>query len=387
MDTGIIDNRIDSDFLDMHGKGQSVNIEFEAWRGIASFISSDLSIYSGWRGTHRDIDFSDFSGYYLTQDDQCVTLWQNGVQEGSIRPSEGNNLIFDGFEDYISVLSSDNPSVALLDIVKDLCLSPENISKIQNEMNHGHEVIMGIEYNGKTVFVTDIDDMKMKTQLAGLVDDARFISFSVYESTMDQFYNKHLGVGPEPVVPSFVRYFYDGKTVYNEHEKDVIECRSIEVLKSDLALTEQFRDRVRELRDCFDSEVGVRPEHRPFLYQDAIFPMLKLHKDIVLLSSNYGRDDISVFWIKNGKVGVYDDVSVNTAMGKPRYEYSVEKMCKILSKIIMKSENIEKAKKEYLKWSKEQQMSESRGAKTSAREIYEGFLDSKNSIPSKGMKI
>ena len=131
-----IDPVIDQGFDKFLNESIPFNTEFDFCRRLAAMTMTDMSLECGWRGKTRDLDFSDFSGYYMEYDDNSVTLWYNGVCEGEVIRTE-DGIKYDGEYDIIKYAN--------------LCRSEENMALAKKEMKQGNEIIYGISYGGNTI--------------------------------------------------------------------------------------------------------------------------------------------------------------------------------------------------------------------------------------------
>lgn len=337
-------------FLDFHSRGEGINVEFELWRRMAAMVSSDMSVTCGWKGKGRDMDFSDFSGYYMEDSESKVTCWSNGVTIGEVKPDGFQGVKVSGFDE-LALEPYLKGGDGLCEAVGALCLSEGNLKLAAEEMRHGHEVIIGMEYKGKTALAVDCDDRKMKMQLAGFADDVRFISRELFMEALEDFHISRLSHGPEPEMPQLVRFFYDGKTVYRESDKDVLEQRSPDTVALDRALTELLRDGAAQIRSELDERAGIAKEHRPFLYNGIQFPSLYMHKDTVVMLSNTGKVLAGILAVRDGKVGRYADFNLDRKLGTPVVTYSVEEALDMMRRSILNPATVAKAKEEYLNWS------------------------------------
>lgn len=322
------------------------NHEFDMWRRMAGIVMADLSMDCGWKGIKRDMDFSDFSGYYMEVKENEVSLWCNGVLEGTVCP-HGDSVRIEGFEDFsTSEYMKDNN---LLEACGMACRSEENINKAIQEMRNGYEVLCGLSYNGSTVYGLVVSDIDIKAQISSLYSDVRFTSPEAVMKAMESYMERTFKVGPEPEFPKVERCFYDGRTVYHESYLDILNHRSKEQIKEDRALFRSLDLGLVALRKEFETKVGVSPEHRNFMFENAVFPTNFMRNDAVFLCKRSGTASLGFFSIIDGRIGLYDKLGFYQKQNLPIKQFStVADALADARKTILSEKNIDIAKKEYM---------------------------------------
>lgn len=339
-----IDSAIDQGFDKFLNESIPFNTEFDFCRRLAAMTMTDMSLECGWRGKTRDLDFSDFSGYYMEYDDNSVTLWYNGVCEGEVIRTE-DGIKYDGEYDIIKYAN--------------LCRSEENMALAKKEMNQGNEIIYGISYRGNTVVGLNPEQSDEMAQICELESKVRFSAPNKIPEAFDDFTNKKLSYGPEPVSPQIVLFYYDGKTVRSENTFDPISSRTLEQIQMDQTIFDAFRKEVYQVRNKFDELVGVRPDDRPFMYKDILFPTNFLRKDLLNLSYEHGTVTKYFFAVRNSRIAVYEDFQFNRHLGKPiRTFKSIEDAVKDIEDYLARPQVISCAKKEYEAYVKERNMAQ-----------------------------
>lgn len=348
---------METDFGTFVDGTDAFNMEFDLWRRMAAMVMSDMSVDCGWKGMTREMDFSDFSGYYMEFSENQVSLLCNGVREGTVSLESDGSLKVEGFED---VIGSDmyRNGFDIRECCGMLCRSDENTRKAVREMNAGHEVIFGMSYNGIFVYGIDGRDSVLKAQLGSIAYDqgAEKVRFTVrdkiYEAFND-FRDNHLQTGKEPVMPQLLRVFYDGRTAYSELHKDVLNNRVQAQISQDNALAARLIVEFNRIRDKLDEAAGVPLEDRPFLYGEAMFPTAYFRSDSVFICTDNGKHLEGVISVYDGKIGVYEDMSlVRSKRAANVILKSVQDTVRHFERVILSSRNVETAKMEYLSFSK-----------------------------------
>lgn len=339
-----IDPVIDQGFDKFLNESIPFNTEFDFCRRLAAMTMTDMSLECGWRGKTRDLDFSDFSGYYMEYDDNSVTLWYNGVCEGEVIRTE-DGIKYDGEYDIIKYAN--------------LCRSEENMALAKKEMKQGNEIIYGISYGGNTIVGLNHEETSVMAQICELENKVRFTDPKKIPEAFKDFTENKMSYGPEPVMPQVVLFFYDGNTVRSENTFDPISGRTLEQIQIDQTIFDAFCKEAYKARDKFDELIGIQPEDRPFMYETILFPTNSLRKDVLNLSSKHGTASMYFFAVRNGRLAVYDDFQFNRPLGKPKRTFkSIEDAVKDIEDYLARPKVISCAKKEYEAYVKERNMAQ-----------------------------
>ena len=336
-------------FAEFHNESEKFNHEFDLWKRLAAMVISDMSSACGWKGLHRDMNFSLFSGYSMEHSDTEVLLWYNDECIEKITPSSDGVII-------------DGPYT--LGECGQLCLSEENLHLAKREMNNGNEVIAGITYNGLTVVGLDSDHRDERAQISSLFNNIRFCPEEKLHEAYEDFTKNKLSAGPEPQMPEITLFFYDGRTIRSEHTFDPINNRSIDKIAIDQALMQGLREQIMEVRNTLDELVGVSSEDRPFMYKDCIYPTCYMHKDTVFLCFNHGKDFCGLLTIRNGKIGLYDDYAFNKPLAEPKMAYSsIKDAVTHVRQTVLNKANVNIAKSEYASYIQDKKKDQNKGRK------------------------
>lgn len=353
---------ITDDFNQFLEQTAPFNPEFDIWRRMAAMVMSDMSAECGWRNMNRDMDFSDFSGYHMEYSDVEVSLWNNGVRDGSVTLNQDGSVTVDGFDD-IRESEMYSSGFDVCECCGFLCRSDENMKKAVKEMNEGHEVVFGMSYDGVFVYGLDSRDEDLKAQISSIALESgatkvRFTDKSKLMDAFNDFRMNRLQIGPEPVMPQLMRIYYDGKSAFSEGRKDVLDNRNEKQIAADNGIAAQLAVAFMRLRDRLDDAAGVSHDRRPFLYDNALFPSSYFRCDSVFLCGERGTALSGVLTVRNGKIGLYDDIPFDRGIGKPNTVFSsVDEAVSMMARFVLSDKNIDIAKKEYMVYS----MSQSKG--------------------------
>ena len=333
---------LDNDFQELHSNAERYNLEFDMWKRMAGMVMADMSFDCGWRGKHRDMDFSDFGGYYMQYDNDKVSLWNNGVCEGEVIKTDGG-VKLKGFDDVVV-----EPGDTLMVTCGQLCRSEENMSLAIEQMHKGNDVIVGLHYKDSIVFAVNEDDSDLKAQIYNLYSNVRFASETEIYKALDAFRENHLHLGPEPVMPKLVRCFYDGQTVRTDEEYDPLDLRSKEQIQIDNALLEHLKKEIKTIRQDMDNAVGVAPEHQPFVYDNVLYATDYFRNDNVCFCYNTGKSCNGALFVRGGEIGLYKEFSEGRKLGEPVILFKdCNSALEHIRKSLLNPKSIKAAQKDY----------------------------------------
>lgn len=338
----VFSKSLDNDFKDLLGSAEQYNLEFDMWKRMAGMVMADMSFECGWKGKHRDMNFSDFSGYYMEYNDEKVSLLCNGVCEGEVIKTD-DGIRIEGFED-VTVDQGDS----LMVTCGELCRSEENMSLAMNEMHQGNEVIIGLRYKDSIVFGVNNDDMEMRAEIFNRYENVRFVPEDDIYKALNSFREKHLNLGPEPIMPKIERCFYDGQSIRSENEFDPLDLRNKEQIQVDEAILAHLKQEIKTMRKEMEDMIGIAPEHQPFVYNNVLYATDYFRNDTICLCHDLGKSCHGAILVRNGQVGFYKDFYENRSLGEPDIKFKdVSSAVSSMRKFISEPQVIKIAQKEY----------------------------------------
>lgn len=339
--------------------GFSSNALFNSYVLLAESLSMEMSSLVGWKGTSRPICMDDFSGYRLAASDDRVDLLLSGEVVGSVLPSSGGRVSFEGFGSVPGFSDVPQPSPHH-SFLESLCLSDSNVSLLREESHSGIEVIYSLRYGNDVLFGVPRGDSRLVSGLLEYCSDARFVAPERLEELYSDFISSAMLPGPQRSLPKLELYFYDGRSVRSELEMDLLEGRSSEVISGDLDLLRRVSSAVDDAALKLRQAAGV-PAGMNFYFSDAVCPSSVLRDDVIVITSAGSIEDALFITASDGRLRVHTDYDpLSRELGECSVVRSVTELVSSISSLLLSPENVRAASEEY---SRHQSRERSRGVR------------------------